>query len=196
MVTPVPQRLVFLLILMSWFGCGEADHAFLEGPQLVVDPCRDGPATFAPFSCDFDMVSWVRAVEDFGMIEMRRGHRELTESDLLVLQFTSLNDTLAAWAQSPETPLTIDDETIRLSLLLNQRCPRQVQPLVAPSGVIRLDRFDTDAGGRISGYATFDLHDARAPEDAPPAGETMELRFDLEVRRGLPHEVFTRLQTQ
>lgn len=192
MVTPVPQRIIFLLLLMSWSGCGEADHAFLEAPLLVVDPCRDGPATFAPFSCDFDMLSWIQAVEDSGMIEMRRGHRKLTESDLLVLQFNTLTDTRAAWAQSPETPLAIDDWTIRLSLLLNQRCPRQIQPLVALSGEIVLDRFDTDAGGRISGRATFDLRDARAPDHAPPAGEAMELRFDLEVRRGLPHDVFTR----
>lgn len=194
MVTPVPQRitLALTLVLMSGSGCGEADHAILEGPLLVVDPCREGPRTFAPFSCDFDMISWVRAVEDSGMIEMRRGHRAVTESDLLVLQFNTLAETLAAWAASPETPLAIDDDAIRLSLLLNQRCPRQVQPLVAPAGEVVLDRFETDTGGRIAGRATFDLRDARAPGDAPPAGEAMELRFDLEVRRGLPHDVFTR----
>jgi hypothetical protein len=194
MVTPVPRRfgLLLSLIALSWPGCDEADHAILEGPLLAVDPCRDGPATFSPFSCDFDMVSWVQAVEDAGWIEMRRGYRELTESDLMVLQFNALADTRAAWTQSPETPLVIDDDTIRLSLLLNQRCPRQVQPLVAPSGELVLDRFDIKTGGRISGHAIFDLRDARAADDTPPAGEAMELHFDLEVRRGRPHEVFTR----
>ncbi len=194
MVTPVRNRIspLLLIAVMITCGCGGADKGILEGERLTIEPCGDEARVFEPFLCEFDFLTWVQSVDETGLVEMRRGHRQVTESDLLVLQFTALPETQAAWAAAPDQPLPIDDHLIRVSVLLNQRCPKQVQPLVVTSGDLYMDRFDTDTGGRITGWADFDLVDGRAPNDPPVAGKSMRLTFDIEVRHGKPHDIFTR----
>lgn len=186
--------MVALALLAGWVACADDDSGRLIGDRLTIAPCDDGPRTFEPFRCDFDRLAWIQTLDSAGTLELRRGHRSPSESDLLVLQFTDLATTRAAWNQAPGQPLALDDQTIRISLLLNERCPGQTQPLVARTGLLTLDAFDTEDGGRLTGRADFNLVDARmeAVGDAEVAGTGMHLTFDLGVRRGPPHEAFSR----
>jgi hypothetical protein len=200
MVTPL-RSLARRLLLPSALSCvllaacGSGDLGVLSGDRLTVDPCRgDASRTFAPVRFEFDRLAWVHPIPSTGSIEMRRGHRATTESDLLLLQFADLPGSLAAWEADREAPLPLDGDAIRLSLVLNARCPDQVQPLVARGGSVRMTAFSPRDGGRIAGQAVFDLVDDRLRDAAgsPPAGSGMTLDFDLAVRSGRPQDVFTR----
>lgn len=186
--------MVALALLAGLGACADDDTGRLTGDRLTISPCNDGPRTFEPFRYDFDRLAWIQAIDDAGTLELRQGHRNPNESDLMVLQFTDLPATREAWTQAPDQPLALDDDGIRVSLLLNARCPDQTQPLVARTGTLYLDAFDTGDGGRLTGRAEFDLIDARDQDnpDAEVAGSGMHLFFDLGVRRGAPHEVFSR----
>jgi hypothetical protein len=200
MVTPLRSLahsclIASILACAALAACEPGDAGILVGERLTVDPCRgDSPRTFAPVRFEFDRLAWVHPIPSTGSIEMRRGHRATTDSDLLLLQFADLEASVDAWAADPEAPLPLDGETIRLSLVLNARCPDQVQPLVARGGTLQLTAFAPRDGGRIAGQALFDLVDDRLRDaaDAPPVGPGMTLDFEVSIHSGRPQDVFTR----
>jgi len=188
----LPYTLLATFLVLS---CSTDDTGLLVGARLTVDPCRgDAARTFEPFSCEFDRMAWIHLVDEAGSIEMRRGSRTPTTSDLLVLQFADLEGVIADWEADPTLPLAIDNDRIRIALVLNQRCPDQVQSLVVRDGVLILDSLEPRQGGHIAGHATFDLVDDRLDPADPgtPAGPAMDLVFDMTVRHGYPQDAFTR----
>jgi hypothetical protein len=157
----------------------------LFGPTLTMAPCRDStPRTFAPVDFTFDRVSWTRQGA-LATMQMRRGWRDPTASDLVVLQFSDVAAVKALWEASPDTPFAFDG-LARVALVLNQRCPDAVQPLEARSGTMELVGFDLAVGGFITGTARFDLVDTRAAADAPPAGPDMVLDFHVDLTQKDP----------
>jgi hypothetical protein len=187
-------RLFIVMIIVGVLQACAEDTGRLVGDSLTIDPCVDGRAkVIEPLRIGFPFQAWFSLEESVGMIDLRRDHRAATQTDVLVIQFTDLQAAMAAWQESPEDPLPIDDSFIRVSLAMQRTCPDTTTPLVGTDGLLYLNLFDTHVGGRIEGHAVFDLRDGRDLDRLlPPAGSALALEFGMFVRRGRPYEAFTR----
>lgn len=182
------------LVILQVLGCSYPDNAFLEAETLTVMPCRDRqPRTFAPFRLEAGLLRWF-AAEGVGTLEARSGYRASTISDALVVQFEDTEGIRRRLAADPTDPFTVDNQKIRLSLVLAETCPDATQPIVASGGTLTLSSFEPWMGGHIEGEGHVDLVDGRAlakDPGTPPLVRRAQVKFSMKIRSGPPHEDFT-----
>jgi hypothetical protein len=175
-----PPLLLAMVLVAATVACG-SESARLTGDWLVVDPCLDGaPRNFQPVKLSFDHLVWVRNSDANAFLEARRGWRDATHSDELVVQFLDLPAVRESFRTAPGTSLPFDG-IVRVTLALGESCPDSLQPLVALTGTLALDDFELGQGGRVSGTVRFDLRDLRADATAEPAGRNLVLTFDKDL---------------
>jgi len=175
-----PHLTAALPLLAALCACG-AQEATLTGESLKVSPCRDGKdLVLAPVDLSFNHLVWVRYSDQNGTLELRRGWRQPTASDLVSVEFMDLPLLREAVRQASGQPVAMEG-LARVSLVLSERCPDADQPLVARTGTLVLDRFDLDPGGHIAGSIRFDLRDERQDPSEPPVGVNLALTFEKEL---------------
>jgi hypothetical protein len=174
----IHKRECFALIMpfLAFVSCS-SQTSLLTGEYLVVSPCvGDEARRFEPLSMTFDSVVWLRNSDENATLELRRGWRDPTISDELILQFLDLPAIRASFDLSPDSEISFD-KLARVTLLLGDTCPASLQPLVALSGTMTLEKFNLAPGGLIVGSVRFDLIDQRADQTAEPVGRNLVLTF-------------------
>lgn len=178
------NRILPLLVL---YACAPDDFARISADKFMVSPCQNhDEKTFSPFRWEADFLRW-HGVDVGGQIEIRKGFRPTTYSDLVVLDISDVATVQKAMKDAK--PVTIGGKDIRLSISLQQTCPDFTQVITATNGEIMFESFDPSLGGKISGHGRFDLIDQRRENNATLA-TNVEFVFSMTVRKGFSYTEF------